>query len=112
VCGDLPNVSDDDEDETRDTARLPAPVDPDELPADVESVLTQLVEAARLAVREGRAEDAVAAVETARTVARNKLSDDEYTQRLVHGCDRVADLAADDPTVAAEYLDAMRRRLP
>lgn len=105
-------MPDDDEDDANDTAGLPAPADPAELPADVESVLTQLVESARVAVREGRPEDAVAAVETVRTVARNKLSDGERTRRLVHGCDRVADLAADDPPVAAEYLDAMRRRLP
>ncbi|WP_348610572.1 hypothetical protein [Halobaculum rarum] len=105
-------MPDDDEDEARDTTRLPAPADPGDHPADVESVLTQLVESARVAVREGRPEDAVAAVETVRTLARTKLSDDEHTQRLVHGCDRVADLAADDPPVAIEYLNAMRRRLP
>ncbi|QZX99575.1 hypothetical protein [Halobaculum rubrum] len=105
-------MSDDDENEARDAARLPASTDPDECPADVESVLTQLVESARVAVRDGRPEDAVAAVETVRTVARNKLSDGDHRRRLVHGCDRVADLAADDPPVAAEYLDAMSRRLP
>ncbi|WP_321168143.1 hypothetical protein [Halobaculum saliterrae] len=105
-------MSDDDEVERSDIPRLPAPVDPDDLPADVESVLTQLVESARVAVRDGRPEEAVAAVETVRTVARNKLPDGEHRRRLVHGCDRVADLAADDPPVAAEYLDAMRRRLP
>ncbi|MFC6785456.1 hypothetical protein ACFQFH_05875 [Halobaculum halobium] len=105
-------MPDDHEDDASEPAELPAAVDPGDIPADAESVLTQLVESARVAVREGRPEDAVAAVETVRTVARNKLSDRRRAQQLIHGCDRVVDLAADDPTVAAEYLDAMRRRLP
>ncbi|GAA0257527.1 hypothetical protein [Halobaculum roseum] len=102
----------DDEDDASDPSGLPAPSTPDDLPADVEAALTQLIESARVAVREGRPDEAVAAVDTARTLARNKLPDGERTERLVHGCDRVADLAADDPPVATEYLDAMRRRLP
>mgnify|MGYP006274387795 CR=1 FL=1 len=102
----------DDEDDTSDPAGLPAPPTSDDLPADVEAALIQLVESARVAVREGRPDEAVSTVETARTVARNKLPDGARTERLVHGCERVADLAADDPAVAGEYLDAMRRRLP
>ena len=85
---------------------------PDDLPADVESSLTQLIEAARTALREGRTEEALSAVDTARTVARNKLAAGEHRDRLLHGCDRVDDLATADPSVAAAYLDAMRRRLP
>ena len=85
---------------------------PDDLPADVEATLTQLLAAARTALREGRPEEARSAVDTARTVARNKLVAGEHRDRLVHGCDRVVDLATADPAVAAEYLDAMRRRLP
>ncbi|SHH33720.1 hypothetical protein [Halobaculum gomorrense] len=102
----------DDEDDATDPTGLPAPAAPDDHPADVESALTHLVKSARDAVREGRPDEAVAAVDTARTVARNKLPDGAWAERIVHGCDRVADLAADDPPVAIEYLDAMRRRLP
>jgi len=83
-----------------------------DLPADVESTLTQLLAAARTALREGRPEEARSAVDTARTVARNKLAAGDRRDRLVHGCDRVVDLATADPAVAAEYLDAVRRRLP
>ncbi|MFC7136815.1 hypothetical protein [Halobaculum litoreum] len=107
----------DDEPDDRDGSDapgLPEPAAPDDadLPADVEAALTQLVEAARDAVRDGRTDDALAAVDTARTVASNKLPAGDRRDRLVHGCDRVADLAADDPAVATEYLAALRRRLP
>jgi hypothetical protein len=105
-------VPDDDEDDAAEPGGLPTPSASDDLPADVEATLIQLVESARTAVREGRSDEAVAAVDTARTVAQNKLPDSERKDRLVHGCDRVADLAADDPPVAIEYAAAMRRRLP
>ncbi|UIO98544.1 hypothetical protein Hbl1158_08210 [Halobaculum sp. CBA1158] len=93
-------------------ADVPDGATPSDLPADVESALTQLVESARVAVREGRTAEALAAVDTAHTVAENKLPPGDRRDRIRHGCERVADLAAADPTVAAEYLDAVRRRLP
>ncbi|WP_277553091.1 hypothetical protein [Halobaculum limi] len=86
--------------------------DEDDLPADVNAALTQLIEGARTAIREGDTDDALDAVDTAATVAANKLPPGDRRETILHGCARVTDLAADDPPVAAEYLDAMRRRLP
>ncbi|MFC7098643.1 hypothetical protein [Halobaculum marinum] len=96
----------------RSESRQPPVADDPDLPADVEVALVQLVESARVAVREGRTDEALAAVGTAETVAANKLPEGDRRERLLHGCGRVADLADADPAVASEYLDAMRRRLP
>jgi hypothetical protein len=41
----------------------------------------------------------------------DELDDDELAARLRHGCDAVRRLVADEPLVAAEYIDAMRRRV-
>ncbi|MFC7068349.1 hypothetical protein [Halobaculum lipolyticum] len=82
------------------------------LPTDGEASLARLVESARTALREGRTDDALAAVERADAVAADELPEGDRRDRIRHGCARVADLAADDPPVASEYLDAIRRRLP
>ncbi|WP_435063918.1 hypothetical protein [Halobaculum sp. EA56] len=83
----------------------------DDLPADVEAALAQLIASARESLRAGDRGEALASVDTAETVAATELPDGDRRDRLLHGCARVADLAEADPSVAAEYLDAMRRRL-
>lgn len=82
-----------------------------DLPPDVRETLGQLFAAADEAVRERRTADGLSAVESARTVATNKVPDEELRARLRHGCDRVAELAAAEPLVAAEYCRAMRDRV-
>lgn len=89
----------------------PAATDDADLPADVDAALAQLVESARTALREGHTDEALAAVDTADSVAANELPEGARRDRIRHGCARAADLAADDPPVAGEYLDAIRRRL-
>lgn len=113
---------DTDPEDTSDPKRLPEPSSTDDtdsrdhdeadLPADVTSALTQLIVGARTAIREGKPDEAVDAVDTAATVATNKLPPGDRRETILYGCSRVRDLAADDPPVATEYLEAMRRRLP
>jgi len=104
-----------------------------DVPADVRDVLTQLHEAAVEAAAgvagaptdgrddandrpevdgDGDAPEAFAApLETARTVARNKLPPGELQSQFTHGYDRALAVAAAEPAVAAEYVRAVDRRL-
>ncbi|MEZ3143779.1 hypothetical protein [Halobaculum sp. MBLA0143] len=52
-----------------------------------------------------------AAIETAETVARNKLPTGPLRDRLVHGYDRALATVEEEPAVAAEYVRAADRRL-
>lgn len=52
-----------------------------------------------------------AAVETAETVARNKLPAGPLRDRLTHGYDRALATVEEEPVVAAEYVRAADRRL-
>lgn len=83
----------------------------DDLPVDVRDTLAQLFEAAGEAARDGRAETAVAALESAATVVGNKLPPGELKRRLAHGCTRAIATVEAEPLVAAEYCVAMRERL-
>lgn len=89
---------------------------PDELPSDVQSVLTQLFDGTETAIRAGEFNTARQTVETAATVSRNKLPDGELRGQLLHGCAEVT--AVLDATggvesdIAAEYVRAMAQRLP
>jgi hypothetical protein len=84
--------------------------DPDiDLPADVEATLAQLLTEGGAAARRRDVTEVSAIVDTVETVARNKLPPGDLRDRLVHGCAAVERLAADEPLVAAEYLDAMER---
>jgi hypothetical protein len=87
----------------------------DDVPSDVESVLTQLLAEAQVAVGERDHEAARAAVDTVDEVATNKLPEGEPRRRLRHGCGRVEELLdtddTDDTAAAAAYLSSMERRV-
>ena len=83
----------------------------DEMPADVRASLGQLLSNARQSARDGDAETATSLLETASTVAENKLPDGDRRDRLRFGCSAACD-ALPDGDLAAEYVAAMERRLP
>jgi hypothetical protein len=80
-----------------------------DVPADVESALTQLLAEAAAAARRRDVDDVTAIVGTVETVTRNKVPAGFVRERLLYGCRRVERLADDEPLVAAEYLEAMER---
>jgi len=92
------------------------PIVSDDLPSDVETVLSQLLEETETALRTDEFETARQTVQTAATVSRNKLPESELRGQLLHGCGEVvdalepADGVKDD--VAAEYVRAMIQRVP
>lgn len=81
----------------------------EDVPADVRSVLTQLLEATRTRLHEWDDEQARTTLATIETVATNKLPEGDRRARLLHGCERVRATLDDDPTTAIEYLRAMER---
>lgn len=83
---------------------------PTEFPGDVLSVLGQLFEAGAEAAAAGDADTARQVLDSAETVATNKLPDGEFRDELRHGCRRTRRLLADDPPpVAVEGFAAMAR---
>ena len=95
---------DDDGDE-----RLGVPAGEHDLPADVEATLSQLLAEAAAAARRRDVDEVSALVDTVETVSENKVPAAALRERLLHGCRVVGRLAADEPLVAAEYLEAMAR---
>lgn len=85
--------------------------DSPDVPPDVAAVLRQLFDAAGSAEVSLDTEEFRATVETAQTVTRNKLPESDLRGQLLHGTERVLATAEHDPTVAAEFLRAMERRL-
>jgi len=89
---------------------------PGDLPSDVQTVLSQLLEETETALRTDEFDTARQTVQTAATVSRNKLPECELRGQLLHGCGEVA--AALDPAdgveddIAAEYVRAMVQRVP
>jgi hypothetical protein len=86
----------------------------DDVPADVEAVLTQLLAEAEEAFERDDVETAVAELMTASEVATNKLPQGDLRSRLLHGCEQAEAVATSedgDTAVAAEYVAAMARRL-
>jgi hypothetical protein len=83
----------------------------DEMPADVRSSLRQLLSEARDAATAGDTDTAEALLESAHTVATNKLPEGTRRARLRHGCLSATE-ALPDGTLAAAYIAAMERRLP
>ena len=83
----------------------------DEMPADVRSSLGQLLREARRAATAGYIETAQSLLESAHTVATNKLPEGHRRDRLQHGCLSANDALPDGP-LAAAYIAAMERRLP
>lgn len=91
----------------------------DDIPADVEETLTQLLGECAAALEGNDVPTARETITSARSVATNKLPSGELRDHLLHGCDRVETLLdpeAEDEEVEAdaaeEYVAAMRRRLP
>lgn len=91
----------------------------DDIPADVEESLTQLLGECATALDGNDIPTARKTITSARSVVTNKLPSGELRDHLVHGCDRVETLLdpeAEDEEVEAdaaeEYVAAMRRRLP
>ena len=85
---------------------------PDEIPAedvphDVRAALTQLLAEAQTAARADDGETVRALLETAETVATNKLPSGDRRDRIRHGCVAAAD-ALPDTTLAAAYAEAAR----
>lgn len=89
----------------------------DDIPADVQETLAQLLAECATALDESDLSTARDTTESARAVATNKLPESDLRAHLLHGCDRVGmllDPEEDDvePDAAGEYVAAMRRRLP
>lgn len=83
----------------------------DDVPHDVRAALAQLLDRAGRAAEAGDAETAAALLDTAGTVAANKLPDGDRRDRIRRGC-REASAALPDGTLAAAYADAAAARLP
>lgn len=83
----------------------------DEMPADIRSSLGQLLAEARNYAKTGDSDTAASLLESAHTVATNKLPEGTRRDRLRHGCLSAHD-ALPDGTLATAYIIAMERRLP
>ena len=79
--------------------------DPDEIPHDVRAGLEQLLAAAASAAADGDAATARAALDTAETVATNKLPPGERRDRIRWGCAAAID-ALPNGDLAAAYATA------
>ncbi|WP_227132060.1 hypothetical protein [Halorubellus salinus] len=79
----------------------------DDIPPDVHDTLTQLLAAAADALPEDDA-TARASLDTVSRVVANKLAESDLKDRLLHGCDAVADrLDTGDDAAAIAYLESM-----
>jgi hypothetical protein len=97
------------DDERDDDGDLGPPTEEYDLPADVEETLAQLLAEAAAAARRRDVDETSALVDTVETVSRNKVPAERLRDRLLYGCRAVDRLVADEPLVAAEYLEAMAR---
>jgi hypothetical protein len=79
--------------------------DPDEVPHDVRASLAQLLAEARAAAERGDADTARALLDTAETVATNKLPSGERRDRVRWGCAAALD-ALPNGDLAAAYATA------
>lgn len=82
-----------------------------DVPHDVRAALTQLLERARDAASAGDAETAAALLETAGTVAENKIPPGERRDRIRRGCE-TARQALPDGDLAAAYAAAALGYVP
>ncbi|TKX80973.1 hypothetical protein [Halorubrum sp. SD626R] len=85
--------------------------DSDGVPHDVRASLGQLLAEARAAAERGDADTARALLDTAETVATNKLPPGERRDRVRWGCATAAD-ALPNGDLAAAYAAAAAARLP
>lgn len=88
----------------------------DDLPPDVQDTLVQLLEECATALEEENLSTARETIDSAESVATNKLPEGDLRDHLLHGCGRVSELLDPDEDVesdaAGEYVAAMQRRLP
>ena len=82
----------------------------DDVPHDVRAVLTQLLDRAGRAAEAGDGETATTLLDTAATVARNKLPPGDRRDRVRRGCE-AARAALPDGELAAAYAEAAASRL-
>lgn len=97
------------------------PRDARDLPADVESVLSQLLAEAATAAEDGDVDTVVRVVDTVATVTTNKVPEGRLRERLLFGCQavrrQIVGVDPDSPfastrgAVAAEYLRRMADRV-
>jgi len=85
--------------------------DPSEVPHDVRASLAQLLKNARSTAREGDETTAAALLDTADTVAANKLPPGERRAAIRRGCDAASD-ALPNGDLAAAYATAAVERVP
>lgn len=86
--------------------------DGDGVPPDVRATLDSLLSTVEGVEDDGDPETALSALDTAATVARNKVPDPDERERLVHGCREArAALSGDDAALAAAYARLLRARL-
>lgn len=83
----------------------------DAFPHDVRAALSQLLDEARGAAEDGDAETTAALLETAGTVAENKLPPSERRDRIRRGCETARD-ALPDAGLAAAYAAAALGYVP
>ena len=79
----------------------------EDVPHDVRAALTQLLAETQTAARADDIETATALLETAETVATNKLPPGDRRDRVRRGCVAAAD-ALPDAALAAAYAEAAR----
>jgi hypothetical protein len=82
-----------------------------DLPSTVRDRLLALLGDASDAARERRATEVRANLDAVERLAGEMVKDERLSGWLHHGCDAVDRLVDDEPLVAAEYLDAMWRRV-
>lgn len=84
----------------------------DDVPTDVETVLAQLFAAGQDALEEESFDTCRQVVGSIESVATNKLPEGDRRARLLHGCERIRELLAENEVAAAaEYLRAMDAQL-
>lgn len=87
------------------------PASADEVPHDVRASLSQLLTEAAAAARENDETTAVALLDTAETVAENKLPPGERRETIRRGC-AAARRAFPNADLAAAYISAAADRIP
>lgn len=81
----------------------------EELPPDVRATLARLFEEAAEDARTREEESVRTRLETAEAVTDDEVPPGARKERLRHGCAQVRTTVENEPLVAAEYLQAMRR---
>lgn len=81
-----------------------------DLPATDPPTLAQLFAEAREHAREREVDAVEALLANARATIDEEVPPGPRRERLLFGCDRVENLVADEPLVAAEYLQALHDR--